>query len=217
MPLVYRVQPLPAQWPGNQHSRRRPSPFKVNWSSTLRLLETEVRALRGSNVVLRLAVRPQDLRIDGGVKANARIQDPSVILEFKSGPDLLSFPCDRFDWWEDNVRAIALALEALRKVDRYGVRSGRQYEGFKALPSGAAAIVTTPPMTIERACARLHYWSEGTYEPDDIRDVKEIALKAIRYASKIAHPDTPGTGDTAGFQEVQAARAVIVAHHGGSL
>lgn len=39
--------------------------------------------------------------------------------------------------WEDNLRAIALALEALRKVDRYGVtRRGEQYTGWKQLTAG---------------------------------------------------------------------------------
>jgi len=44
------------------------------------------------------------------------------------------------------VRAIALALEALRKVDRYGVRSGSQYAGFKALPPGDFAAAMTPEL-----------------------------------------------------------------------
>lgn len=40
----------------------------------------------------------------------------------------LSYPCDTFTTLQDNLRVIALALEALRMVDRYGVtRRGEQY------------------------------------------------------------------------------------------
>jgi hypothetical protein len=39
--------------------------------------------------------------------------------------------------WEHNVRSIALGLEALRAVDRYGItRRGEQYAGFMQLTSG---------------------------------------------------------------------------------
>jgi hypothetical protein len=41
-----------------------------------------------------------------------------------------------FDW-RDNVRAIALGLEALRTVDRYGItHKAEQYTGVKALGQG---------------------------------------------------------------------------------
>jgi hypothetical protein len=41
--------------------------------------------------------------------------------------------------WQANVRAIALALEALRAVDRYGVtKRGEQYQGWTALPAARA-------------------------------------------------------------------------------
>lgn len=216
MSFEYRVEPLPAVWPASQTETRKASPFRVNWTSTMELLRFEVQALEGSDVILRLAVRPQDIRQDGGVKANARVKDPSVILEFKVGADRLSFPCDRFNWWEDNVRAIALALEALRKVDRYGVRAGRQYEGFKALPPGA--VVTPPPMDLGRACATLTALTNGVYGADDIRDDPRVAQAAIRAALRVSHPDAPGgSGSVDLFQNAQEARAVLSRHHGERL
>lgn len=208
--LAYRVQPLPAHWPGERTKLRRPSPFKVNWSSTIRLLGSEIRALKGTDVVLRLAVRPQDLRLDGGVKANARISDPSVVLEFKSGPDLLSFPCDRFNWWEDNVRAIALALEALRKVDRYGVRTGRQYEGFKALPSGAEPV----HLGLDDIARELVQLSATPLPipPSDVLTSANISRELVRRALSLHHPDRGG--DPRVFQDVQQYREVLSKHHG---
>lgn len=59
----------------------------------------------------------------------------------------LRLPCDTFSYWKDNVRAVALALEALRKIDRYGVRTGSQYAGFKALP--ADDVEMTPELAAD--------------------------------------------------------------------
>lgn len=53
--------------------------------------------------------------------------------------DTFQFAVDKFPSWQDNLRAIALGLEALRKVERYGfVKDDEQYTGFKALTAGAA-------------------------------------------------------------------------------
>jgi hypothetical protein len=42
--------------------------------------------------------------------------------------------------WRDNLRAIALGLEALRAVNRYGITRGigEQYAGFLQLTTGVA-------------------------------------------------------------------------------
>lgn len=52
----------------------------------------------------------------------------------------LVYATDVCDFWQHNVRSIALGLEALRAVDRYGIsRRGEQYAGFRAaLTAGAS-------------------------------------------------------------------------------
>lgn len=203
--LDYRVVPLPPVWPSVVTIGRKKSPFGVNWSSTLSLLEAEVRALRGREVTMALAVRADQIRADGGVYAKARIQDPSVILSLTSGADRLAFPADRFNWWEDNVRAIALAMQALRLVDRYGVQSGRQYQGFKALPA------TTSELNWESALAVLADFS-GTFVHAE--DPSEEAVRlAVRRARARTHPDATGSA-SANFHRVQAAAQVIGARMG---
>jgi len=49
-------------------------------------------------------------------------------------------PCDSFRDWEANLRAIALSLEHLRAVDRYGVTTEEeeQYTGWLRLPAAGA-------------------------------------------------------------------------------
>src|SRR5690606_24676973 len=69
----------------------------------------------------------------------AKAAHPGVILSFDSKVGHLSYPCDTFTSWQDNLRAVALALEALRKLDRYGVtKRGEQYRGFLAIEATAA-------------------------------------------------------------------------------
>lgn len=220
MALAYTNRPIGTSWTWPRTAHRKPSPFRANWGDTLERLEREVRMLKGRDVVMALEVQPRDIRQDGGVRADARVKDPSVIVELRVGPDLLQFPCDRYNYWQDNVRAIALAMEALRAVDRYGVQQGRQYQGFKALPGGSAASsASSVPMTAKQAAEHLlnvvpdlrsdedeEYW-EG-----DVLGSAQLTRLVVRTARSRAHPDR--TGSTEAFQKVQTAAAVLSAHHG---
>ncbi len=200
---LYRVAPLPAKWPATVTTGRKPGRLGENWGGTMRLLALELRQVRAQEVVLHMDVKLEDLRADGMVRADAR-PGPAVILAFRVGKDRLSFPCDRFNWWQTNVRAIALALEALRKVDRYGVQAGRQYEGFKALPPGGGNG-STPAMTTEDAAQILETHSEL---PAALIEHDGQTLKvAARLAKAATHPDKGG--DTAAFQKVQTAICVL--------
>lgn len=46
--------------------------------------------------------------------------------------------------WQINLRAIALGLEALRKLDRYGITSrGEQYTGWRAIEATPSSEFAT--------------------------------------------------------------------------
>lgn len=210
MALAYRTTPLPEVWPAKEHRTKRPAPFKANWGGTLDLLEREIRHLNGRDVTLAIGVTPGDIRVDGCVRAAARVRNPAVVLTFRAGPDQLSFPCDRFNFWQDNVRAIALALEALRKVDRYGVQAGRQYQGFRALGAGTVA-----PRTPAQAAERVARFTGFDFDADVVLQVADAARDAIRHAHLRVHPDRGGTnGD---FADPQECKRILSAHHGASL
>lgn len=205
---LYTVAPLPTKWPGAVTKNRLAGSFRENWSGSVTLLGKEIRHLNARSVVLHMDVKIEDLRQDGMVRADAR-PGPAVILALTSGANRLSFPCDRFNWWQTNVRAIALALEALRKVDRYGVQAGRQYEGFKALGSGGGDSTngTMPPMTATEAAAFIGKHSDlpgPTIEYDT-----QTAKVAIRLARAALHPDRGG--DAALFQELESAVTILEA------
>lgn len=215
MTLDYRVVPLPAVWPG-AGGKQRPSwdrkraPFKANWTKTLDLLAREIRMLGGTRVEIAVDVDERHLRQDGQLRADARPRSSAVVVSFSKGKDRLVFPADRFAFWQDNVDAVARALEALRMVDRYGVQQGKQYEGYKALPSGGASTAA-----LSTAAAAEVLDRRSGYGDDVILKDREIAKRAVRLALHRAHPDTGGTA--ADFALVQEVKRVLEAHHGGSL
>ena len=193
------------RWPGEQTKRRQRSRFDSAWGDTLELMQRELRHLRAKGVVVLLALGEDDIRLDGRPRANARPEHPGVILAFDSPYGPLKYPCDTFTTWQDNFRAIALALEALRKVDRYGVtKRGEQYTGWRALP-GPSGEATT----VEQAARILA--SESGRSAEAIQgDAREAGL-AIRKALMEAHPDRGGSPDR--FHAVQTARRVIEEAH----
>lgn len=139
-PPGMKLRPLDV-WPGTMTKARRRSPFNATFTDTLTLLERELRLLDPKDrnyppSVLQVAIPESKFRLDGMPRAGATPEHPGVIvsIEPRNKPSL-SFPCDSFNHWHDNLRAIALTLEALRKMDRYGVtQTGQQYTGWQALP-----------------------------------------------------------------------------------
>jgi hypothetical protein len=104
-----------------------------------------------------------------------------VSLDSRHGS--LTYATDAYDGWQANVRAIALSMQALRAVDRYGVSTkGEQYRGWSAIDSGGDAA--------RRAAQDLIASYGGLAE----------ALKAT-------HPDRGGSNDA--FIAVQEARRVL--------
>ena len=197
-------------WPDTllDDAQRSWSRFDSAWSDTVQLLEREVEMLGGNEVVLQLAITERDCRLDGWIRADAKPTHPGVIVSFDSKHGPLRYSTDRFKdfagrGWQANVRAIALGLEALRKVDRYGIaRSGEQYRGWNALP---AATAMPGPLTVESAIAFLHEHAPGVEwdydQPDQVQ-------RAYRAAAARLHPDRGG--DPADFRRLTEARDLLL-------
>lgn len=201
--MNYTVRPISDRSAFTGSHRR--SQFQSSWPTTERLLFAEVKHLRGKNLVLELDVREQDLRLDGGLRANARPTTPAVRVAFDSMHGPLTYATDRFTTWQDNVRAVALGLEALRKVDRYGItKRGEQYAGWKALPGGRSM----PPshMTTEQAYDVL----AGVLDLRDIANLDVPDATLVRRAKAAAHPDRNDGDRTLWDQVEQAARVLGV-------
>jgi hypothetical protein len=146
--LQYVIRPL-GTWTDPVTDKRHGSHlFRVTWDRTLRDLDYELRYLDATNVVFQIDVTEGDIRLDGMLRSNAKVGFPGVKIAFDSKFGPLTYATDAYEQqygyskhngWQANIRAVALGLEALRAVDRYGItRRGEQYVGWKALPSGLA-------------------------------------------------------------------------------
>lgn len=174
-------------WLRPDHAREL-TPFDSTWSKTLTLLEREVTALAGKDLVLGVDITENAVRLDGGIRANARAATPAVEVAFDSKHGPMLYRCDRYVGryysqgpdWQQNVRAIAKTLEALRAVDRYGASSsGEQYAGYRQ-------IAATPTVPTRDALARLRVIA-------DITDTDVPVDFVIRRAQRMAHPDRGGS------------------------
>lgn len=196
------------KWPGEPTGEewRRNSPFKSTYLKTLDLLEYELNQLAAYNVVIQAQVDRSQIRNDGWIRADARINGPGVIVSFRGGDGAdYVYPCDTFTDWRDNLRAITLALEALRKIDRYGVtRRGEQYQGFRALPPSAEE--RRPEMTARQAAEFIAGIFPGV-SPNVLLTTETWFEFALREAQKLTHPDVGGSHEN--FVKLQEAGAVL--------
>lgn len=215
--MSYVVQPIEGDrsWIGTKG--RRPSQFKVDWPTIENSLLYEIEALKGRDVVLQLDVLPKDLRLNGTLRANARPSSGAIVVAFETPKHgQLVYRCDRFTspWadagpsWQHNARAIALTLEALRAVDRWGSTNGAQYVGSKAIGSGpATALGSGLSMSPAEAIDTLVGYADWAGWPVDPSEQRNL----IRDARQITHPDRNG-GSRFAWDEVETAIDVLRRH-----
>jgi len=206
------------RWPGEPTKSRRRSQFRASYASTLDLLESELRNLGAKDIVIQVDLDPRDIRNDGMLRSNAQPRTPRIILSFerKRGQQTvsMSYPCDRFTDWQDNLRAIGLSLQALRSVDRYGVtNSGEQYRGWERI-GGPVAVHSNGFQSADEAAEFLAHVGAGN--KSKIMASRDEMETAYRYACVATHPDRPnGSADT--FKKVQAAKSRLQIHFGSSI
>jgi hypothetical protein len=182
------VKPFAGQKPkpGNRRSQ-----FSASTTQTLRTLSREMSHLSAKRIVIELDVQERDIRLAGYPRANARVDHPAVAVSFESRFGPLRYATCEFTSWEDNLRAIALAMEALRAVDRYGVsKRGEQYQGWRAIPQTTSGDPGANINTIDDARRVLDEWDGD--------------LKAALFAT---HPDRGGDPDD--FRRVMRAKELL--------
>lgn len=214
--LTIKIKPI-SKWIGNETKSPKRSQFSATYRKTKELLESELGFFNvvWSSVQLEMFIRPDDLRIDGELRANAKPYKQGVVLSFtiitrrlqnKSTGEIrnetktLSYPCDTFDDWQDNLRAIALSLQNLRAVSRYGVFKYEDMVERLALPSASGKVSDA-----QTAAEFIAKYSD--YPPHAMGD-KEILKKAYRQAANVLHSDKE-TGSHELFLRLQEAKRIL--------
>lgn len=202
-----RFRPID-RWPKEETDERRPSRFRASFSATLDLLERELDMIDAERPLIQMDLTESEIRLDGYPYASARPETPRVIVSFEMDGEPYQYACDTWDDWQDNLRAIALTLEKLRAVDRYGVtKRGEQYRGWRALPGSGQ---TTTTMGSREAAVELAKMTE--YDADELLEEARKVDQAFRRKAKWAHPDQGG--DEQEWLRIMDARKVLTRHHG---
>lgn len=205
--IEFTARPID-RWPQEPTppDRRKNAQFKADYNNTKRMLSYELERIGVKKVYLQLDVVESDIRNDGSLRGDRQPRGPRVIVSAVSKHGPISLPCDTYRDWKDNVRAIALSLEALRAVDRHGVtKRGEQYRGLKQLAASSG------PINSAEAAAFIAKHCAGANAADILRDAEEFRLR-YREASKSLHVDKGG--DALAWGYLQSADVILREHHG---
>lgn len=183
--MKYQFRPL--DWTGalTPAAARKQATFKATYPATLGLLFREAEKLGARDLVLQVDISERYIRTDGLPYANAKYgSNPGVIVSFDSAHGPLRYATDAYTEWQDNLRAIALSLEALRSVDRYGVsKRGEQYTGWRALPAGSSPAFATA----DEALQWMRAYATGQL---DLEVPAQMLVRDLyRFMAKLMHPD----------------------------
>jgi hypothetical protein len=221
LPIILR--PI-VSWPGELSRQYEAARFSSTFTKTRSLLVAEARHLGAREVIVQLGISEEDLRIDGELRAHAEVRHPGVIVSMETTKlGSISVITDRFGdsdyWtgktykrvpgWHNNLRAIALGLEALRKVERYGIiHDDEQYTGFRALGSGIP--MPAAQMTVDEAARLLSDAAGQSEHASEAIGDRRLIKDRYREAAKLYHPDAGGDPDA--FKRLTEARDLLLAH-----
>lgn len=146
-------------------------------------LVEELRKMKATGVVISTNF---SLNSQGMPRGDRRAPaDQGIAIYFTRGRRQLAMACDRYVRAEENMRSLALALDAMRSLERHGggIMTEKAFSGFAALPP--------PP-----SC-----WEVLGAEPGAAAAEVDAAWRA---KARAAHPDQGGT--TAAMAALNAAR-----------
>lgn len=190
--LNCRFRPI-SEWPTTPTPsyKQKAGSFKAKWSQTLDLLERELNNLRAKEVIIEGYFEFAQIRNDGWPKSIARPSRPGVVLSFETKRGRIVMPCDTFNHWESNLRAIALTLEHLRAVERYGVTTEQQeqYTGWLKLPASSSVDELT-----EHAKTLCEFAERNGDAMSRLLQDQVLFETIWKEAARKTHPDTGGNG-----------------------
>lgn len=205
----------PLSWPDGWErakARKTSNPFGssralLTFDRARRSLSDELHRLGAVGPVLSSNI---PIRGDGMPYADAarrKMEDPGVAVYFMLRGKRMVMAQDAYWDIAANFRSLALAIEAMRQLERHGggTMMEKAFYGFAALP---------PP---EGSKPRRPWWTVMQYSADPKeRELLSVAEVKARYATlaKRLHPDAGGTAEA--FSELNQARDDAFAELGGA-
>lgn len=176
MTYTYPLQ-WPIGWPKTEPGYHKAASFKVGYTESIRQLAAELQRFGADSAYLST---DRELRLDGQPRADRNPITQGAAVYFSRNGKQLCIPCDGFNSLRDNVRAIVLSIESLRRLERYGTSQMVEaaLTGFAALPANATE-------------SNLKAWHVVLGVSPDAPP--EVITAAYRALSKTAHPDGGGT------------------------
>ena len=139
-------------------------------------LERQLEVLGGQDPTLSTNVR---LNLRGLPYGNEQPMDPGAAVYFRFKAKATVLACDTYQRLADNIAALAAHIDALRRIDRYGVGSLEQaLAGYRALPADSAA----------------NWRTVFGFDPDE-RVSAEALNSRFKEQARDAHPDRGGTDE----------------------
>jgi hypothetical protein len=203
------AEAFPLQWPEGwtrtPDSDRRRAPYKTEPGRIVQNLRDELRRLGAVGAYV-ISSNIQ-LRRDGLPAADSRNpMDPGVAVYWSTETfkDRM-IACDKWERAFDNMHAIALAIEAMRAIDRAGATQvvERAFSAFGALPASNSATKVRP------------WWEVLGFREDMLGALSvEVVDARFRELAKKAHPDKGGS--EAAMSELNYARLHARKHYGAT-
>ena len=172
----------PIGWVRTKPNARRNGAFKDHGAwlgipAAVRRLQAEIDRLGGKDPTLSTNLKP---RMDGGVVANqGEPGDPGAAVYFRFKGRATVLACDKYYRVADNIGAIAAHIDALRRIERYGVGTIEQaLAGYKALPADSAAD-----------------WRQVFGFAREAIVSAEMVQRSFKERAQTAHPDKGGTDE----------------------
>lgn len=183
------TEAYPLTWPAGRPRTKRTerSRFGVKFSTARNQIVNSIRLLGGKAMILSTNIPTKRDGLPYAIQTQP--DDTGVAVYFTYKGKQMCFACDRWNKVEDNLRAVALTIEGLRGIARWGTGDMMEaaFTGFTALPN--------PDRTISWMEV-LGFAAGSVVTLDDA----ESAYKRLRSAH---HPDKGGSADQ--FNAVQQA------------
>lgn len=163
------------RWSQGAESRTKRQVSVAN-TTALERLTVQIEKLGGENPVMSSNLR---LRLNGAPDLREEPSDPGVAVYFRFKNRATVMACDKYQRVADNIAAIAAHIDALRRIERYGIGTLEQaLAGYRSLPADTAA----------------NWRSVFGFSEHEIVTSDKLQQR-YRERAHIAHPDRGGTDE----------------------